>query len=252
MLQNNYIYFTKKAEVTSWREITPSNIYTVCTEMNKSGNSYGLSTSDSLVDPHMMKNTEWGAVAYLSKSKYGKKTEEVWLNPNSNCITGEAGNSVNASQTSSTNNYKSTNGQKASTTGNITGVYDMNGGTEEYVAAYVNNGNSSLQDNGSDLVNAEAKYKDVYSKGSSDTSISANNYAAASSKYGDAVYETSSSGSGSTSWYLDYSDFPHYDTPFFNRGSAYYNTVNAGVFSFDYYFGIAEGNRGFRLVVPVL
>ena len=29
----------------------------------------------------------------------------------------------------------------ASTTGNTTGVYDMNGGTSEYVAAYINNGN---------------------------------------------------------------------------------------------------------------
>ena len=104
-----------KAGVASWRYISVSNIYTVCTEMNKSGNPYGLSTSDSVVDPHMMKNTEWGAVAYLSKSKYGKETEEVWKNPNTNYLTGQAGASVSANGTTSTTDYKSTNGQKAST-----------------------------------------------------------------------------------------------------------------------------------------
>ncbi len=145
-----------KAGVTSWRNIQVSNIFTVCTEMNKSSNPYKLNTSDSVVDPHMiknsewgavaylsytvcknyngklnshmMKNDEWGAVAYLSKSKYGKETEEVWINPNSNRITGSAGNSVSASETTSTNAYNTTNGQKASTTGNVWGVYDMSGG----------------------------------------------------------------------------------------------------------------------------
>ena len=104
-----------KAGVTSWRSIQVSNIFTVCTEMNKNGNPYGLNTSDTAVDPHMMKNSEWGAVAYLSKSKYGKETEEVWINPNSNRITGQAGNSVNASETTSTNAYNTSNGMKAST-----------------------------------------------------------------------------------------------------------------------------------------
>ena len=242
-----------KAGVTSWRSITVSNIYTVCTQMNKSSNPYGLSTSDSVVDPHMMKNTEWGAVAYLSKSKYGKQTEEVWINPNSSYITGQAGNSVSASSTSTTNNYKSTNGQKASTTGNTTGVYDMSGGAWEYVAAYVDNGHSNLTTYGSNLVNAEAKYKDVYNKGSADKYT--NNYAAASSKYGDAVYETSLNGNNSyNSWYSDYSYFPDTSTPFFMRGGFYVYGSGAGVFNFTGYGGYADASKdvGFRLVVSVL
>ena len=240
-----------KAGVTSWRYITISNIYTVCTEMKKSGNPYGLNTSDSVVDPHMMKNTEWGACAYLSKSKYGKQTEEVWKNPNSNFITGQAGSSVSASSTTSTTDYKSTNGQKASTTGNTTGVYDMSGGAYEYVAAYVNNGHSNLTTNGANLVNAAAKYKDVYSVGSSD--IESNNYVAASSKYGDAVYETSSSGTGKTSWYSDHSLFPCTSQPLFYRGGAY-NSLESyeGVFYFSYETGVARSGDGFRVVVPVL
>ena len=240
-----------KAGVTSWREITVSNIYTVCTQMNKSGNPYGLSTSDSVVDPHMMKNTEWGAVAYLSKSKYGKETEEVWINPNSKYITGEAGSSVSASSTTSTNNYKSTNGQKASTTGNTTGVYDMSGGAWEYVASYLNNGDRGLQDNGKNLVNAEARYKYVYRVGKDDIYTDKYNYEEARSKYGDAVYEISSGSGIGLAWYLDESVMPRGGNPFFGRGNDCESNNSAGVFSFDSFTGYA-GNNSFRVVVPVL
>ena len=249
-----------KAGVTSWRRIMVSNIFTVCTEMNKSGNSYGLNTSDSVVDPHMMKNSEWGAVAYLSKSKYGKETEEVWINPNSNYITGQAGDSVSASYTASTNAYNTGNGQKASTTGNVTGVYDMNGGAYEYVAAYVNNGNSNLGTNGDTLVNAAEKYKDVY-KVTTDSQL--NNYNNAqptqgqgaltkdTGYYGDAVWETSNNSSRLNSWYGEHSDFPYSSYPFFHRGGVYSYTSNAGVFNFAYFDGINNSTLSFRVVVPV-
>ena len=80
-----------KAGVQSWRGITVSNIHTACTGMNNSGNSYKLSTDDSVVDPHMMKNTEWGAVAYLSYSPYCIQNK-IRINNNSNQITGYAAN----------------------------------------------------------------------------------------------------------------------------------------------------------------
>ena len=242
-----------KAGVTSWRSITISNMFTVCTNINNSGNIYGLNTSDSVVDPHMMKNTEWGAVAYLSKSKYGKETEEIWKNPNSNYITGQAGDSASASSTTSTNAYNTTNGQKATATGNITGVYDMSGGAYEYVAAYVNNGNSNLNTLGSNLVNADAKYKDVYSVGTSDSQ--SNNYAVSTPsnyKYGDSVYETSSSGSDSTSWYSNYSRFPYSSNPFFMRGGYYNVTSGAGVFDFDLTYGNNNRYCSFRVVLSVM
>ena len=47
--------------------------------------------NNSALNSHMMKNDEWGAVAYLSKSKYGKQNEEVWINNSSSYITGSAG-----------------------------------------------------------------------------------------------------------------------------------------------------------------
>ena len=200
----------------------------------------------------MMKNDEWGAVAYLSKSKYGKQNEEVWINNSSSYITGSAGNSASAgSNTGTTNDYTSTQGVKASTTGNVYGVYDMSGGAWEYVAGYVNNGNSSLTSYGSSLVNGDAKTKNVYSKGSSDSRD--NNYSANSGKYGDAVYETSANGNSSnSSWYGDCSRFPYTDLPFFLRGGYYSNGTGAGVFYFDNDIGGSDSGGSFRPVLVAL
>ena len=196
-----------------------------------------------------MKNDEWGVVAYLSKSKYGKEIEEVWINSSNSFITGSAGNSVSADENvGTTTNYTSIQGVKASTTGNVYGVYDMSGGAWEYVAGYVNN--SYTTSTGSSLVNGDAKAKNVYSKGSSDSYE--NNYNANSGKYGDAVYETSANGSNSTSWYSDYSNFPGTRYPFFNRGGDRYSRMAAGVFSFEYSDGYMYHNLSFRPVLVVL
>ena len=213
--------------VQSWRSITVNDIYTNCLNYNKTLNS------------HMMKNDEWGAVAYLSKSKYGKNAE-VDINSDSSYYTG--GGSGNA--------YVTNVGQ--STTGTVHGVYDMSGGAWEYVAAYVNNGNSNLTNYGSSLVNGDAKTKNVYSKGSSDSRD--NNYSANSGKYGDAVYETSANGnSSSSSWYGDCSIFPSTSNPFFVRGGDYDNGTNAGVFFFDNsYGGNSDGYVSFRPVLVAL
>ena len=213
--------------VQSWRSITVNDIYTNCLNYNKTLNS------------HMMKNDEWGAVAYLSKSKYGKQNEEVDINSDSSYYTG--GGSGNA--------YVTNVGQ--STTGTVHGVYDMSGGAWEYVAAYVNNGNSNLTNYGSSLVNGDAKTKNVYSKGSSDSRD--NNYSANSGKYGDAVYETSANGnSSSSSWYGDYSYFPYAGGPFFLRGGNCNNGAAAGVFSFLHYNGTSYSLDSFRPVLVAL
>ena len=126
-----------KPGVSSWRYITIGNMYTVCKNYNSTLNS------------HMMKNDEWGAVAYLSKSKYGKNGK-VDINDNSSYYTG--GGNGNA--------Y--VNNIKQSTTGTIYGVYDMSGGAGECVASYINNENSNLTDNGQSLVNGDKKTKNVY------------------------------------------------------------------------------------------
>ena len=200
----------------------------------------------------MMKNDEWGAVAYLSKSKYGKQNEEVWINNSSSYITGSAGNSASAGgNTGTTTDYTSTQGVKASTTGTVYGVYDMSGGAWEYVAGYVNNGHGNLTSYGSSLVNGDAKTKNVYSKASSDNNT--NNYNANSGKYGDAVYETSANGNSSNgSWYGDCSGFPGAGGPFFVRGGGYSDGTTAGVFYFYNSNGTSYSNSSFRPVLVAL
>ena len=234
-----------KPGVSSWRYINIGNMYTVCKNYNSKLNS------------HMMKNDEWGAVAYLSKSKYGKQNEEVWINNSSSYITGSVGNSASAEKDVGTiTDYTSTQGVKASTTGTVYGVYDMSGGAWEYVAGYVNNGDSNLTSYGSSLVNGEAKTKNVYSKGSSDDRDS--NYSANSEKYGDAVYETSANGNlGNGSWYGDYSPFPNTSGPFFIRGGEDNNGTIAGVFCFSndngfIYGGNSDSPYSFRPVLVAL
>jgi len=245
-----------KANVTSWRNIKIGDAFTTCLNMNKANNPYKLNSSDSVVDPHMVKNSEWGAVAYLSKSKYGKQTEEVFINNSGDYITGNAGNTADADgAVGVTNVYNTGSGMKASTTGNITGIYDMSGGAWERVAAYVPNGNESLGKYGENLVNGLAKYKDVYQAASTDTA--AEHYALSTptnGKYGDAIWETSSKSETpwKGSWYSDHSGFPCSIYPFFDRGGGYGNASVAGVFYFYMSNGEPNVDDGFRVVVPVL
>ena len=233
--------------VNSWRNITIDTMYTKCL-------NYDTETlQNANLNSHLMKNTEWGAVAYLAQSSYGKNAE-VWINPNQNYLTGQAGSGPSVGSTTSTSAYNSGNGPQASSTGTVYGVYDMSGGAYEYTAAYVNNGNSNLTSNGASLVSGAAYTKDVYTKGSADDRPT--NYAAAASKYGDAVYETSLSSNGTpnwnTSWYSDYSNFPYSTNPFFIRGGYYNYTSNAGLFCFNSHDGYANSNNGFRPVLVAI
>ena len=233
--------------VNSWRNITIDTMYTKCL-------NYDTETlQNANLNSHLMKNTEWGAVAYLAQSSYGKNAE-VWINPNSNFLTGQAGSGPSVGSTTSTSAYNSGNGPQASSTGTVYGVYDMSGGAYEYTAAYVNNGNSNLTSYGSSLVSGATYTKDVYTKGSADDRET--NYNANSSKYGDAVYETSLSSNGTpnwnTSWYSDYSYFPCSAGPFFIRGGNYIFPSNAGLFCFNVSSGHANSNYGFRPVLVPL
>ena len=205
-----------KPGVTSWRSITIGNMFTVCQNYNTSLNS------------HLIKNSEWGAVAYLAQSEYGKNGE-IWINNSSSYITGSVGNGTSAEQDiETTNDYTSAQGQEASTTGTIYGIYDMSGGAWERVAAYVNNG---ILNNRSAIVSAPSYMKDVYDMASGDSRQA--NYEANSDVYGDAVYETSSSAnSDNGSWYGDNAYFPYSSASCFTRGGGYSYGSRVGVFYF--------------------
>ena len=219
-------------------------------EQYKAGKSttFGEESSE-VIGSHMAKNSEWGAVAYLSHSSYGLNGTEIERNTNSNIITG--GSSIKSEI------YTTNAGQ--STTGNAYGVYDMSGGSHERTSNYVNYGSSSsdlLKYGGTskdDLYGADAteqststKYKTVYE--ASGTSQFRSYYLAAGKK-GDGVYETSDQfTSTSGSWFEACSTFPSTYNPFFYRGG-YYNTSMAGVFCFNYESGADGSTSSFRVVL---
>ena len=109
---------------------------------DNSDNIYGFTSSD---DIHMIKNMEWGAVAYLSHSKYGIN-EKISFNSNNGYLTGCGPQSSGSTSWGSTcNGYDTMLGKSASTTGNIYGVYDMSGGSWEYVMGnMVNSENNNI------------------------------------------------------------------------------------------------------------
>jgi hypothetical protein len=145
-----------------------------------------FATDTNNVDTHMMKNIEWGTVAYLSQSAFGKNAE-ITLNSNASYYVG--GGSGTA--------YVTNVGQ--STTGNIYGIYDISGGSYEYV---MGNNNNLAGSSGLTPSTINDKYIDRYTGYDS-------------TKYGDALYETSTTTSGTTAWYGDNSASGN---PWFMRG----------------------------------
>ena len=254
------IRMVSKPSRLSWRAITEKNIYANSLNMYENLGS------------HEMKNSEWGAVAYLAQSAYGRNGNEIGINQNYLGLytdgteipryTGAGpGGTADVQGTmyeydatfESTYAWNTTQGKKASTTGNIYGVYDLNGGAWEYMAGYVNNGHSYLASQGGTLTDAtnmhtKQVYKASATDGASDTRAA--NYALNSGVYGDAVYETStSSASSSGSWNGDYSYFPCAGSPFFERGGGGYSGSNAGAFTFHSTHGGADYYSGFRTVL---
>ena len=196
----------------------------------------------------MMKNSEWGAVAYLTESKYGRNTTVVTRNTDSGYYTGGA---------STAGAYKDNILQ--STTGNVYGIYDTVGGAYEYVASYIaNNQNSYGYQFASNAGTSSSKndktestkYATVYKYNTTSDSYQ-NNYDLNLNKvFGDGTTETSTSGIGTSSWHSASSDFVGMSYPFFWRGGACNSSV-AGSFCFYSYDGGASSDSGFRPVCVV-
>ena len=156
-----------KPNVTSWRYINVSNAFNVSLKMNDEENRYGFSSN---VDTHMMKNSEWGVVAYLSQSRYGKLgnadysgiNKEVYQNKSDKYITGCSwgypGGGTEEDYGCQYTYDIDINGTGASTTGNIYGIYDMSGGAWEYV---MGNYNDIIASSGF-IEMPESKYYDKY------------------------------------------------------------------------------------------
>ncbi len=131
----------------SWKYIKLGTAFMNCYNMNGNSNVYGIRAGQ--VDSHLIKNTEWGCVAYLSASQYGVVPTINDLRENDITWTGEKNYVNNISQ---------------STTGNVTGIYDMNGGVWEHVAAYYDNGDSNLNLYGTEAFESNNQLKSIYTK----------------------------------------------------------------------------------------
>lgn len=261
---------------TSWRFINIGNSFLNCLNM-KDNTDYGLSTN---ADTHLMKNIEWGAIAYLAGSQYGKTPT---INNRNSCYT--AGN-----------DYKANVSQ--STTGNVTGIYDLNGGIWERVAAYWNNGDSKLSEHGTTIIfpnnslnSVYTKYWDKYevseneitqmnnglwnkdaSENSTRKSITDDRYNLMKNIKGDAMYEITNiysyygkDSSNNYTWIeittdmsqnynSDFARIGNTSIPFLGRGGYWANKDSAGIFAF-YGFGAnynaATSFIGFRPTLTI-
>jgi len=105
-----------------------SSFFYISRSMENSGNAYGFDkTKDTTLDTHMLKNSEWGAVAYLTQSIYGRCSSST------SCVEVSFNNYFEDNGIAATGGYNYLENISQSTTGNAYGVYDMSGNLYEYV-----------------------------------------------------------------------------------------------------------------------
>jgi len=255
--------------VKSLRYQTVSNQFATSQKFSASGNAYGLNHTNT--NAHMMKNSEWGSVAYLSHSAYGINGE-IYINNSSNYFTGRSGGGVGSDDLSTTSygNYtwlgqsvgtdnsigsyetNRTLGTYASTTGNVTGVYDMSGGAWEYVMGVLADSSGKPRSGKSTELNSGFNGT-VYNEGADETYTVGMNFP--NTKYYDlymnrylltvyGLYEINN-------WYGDYATFIGSEYPWSERGGRYSNGSLAGIFAFEVGDGAISNYRSWRSVLVV-
>jgi len=229
------------------------------------GSSYGIDTTK--LNTHMMKNVEWGAVAYLTQSIYGKygnpmysgANKEIYLKYSKNrseasdgtvtytanpkeYVTGISSGRVVTETTKGLDEFEiclydditdrgngtGSCGGGASTTGNIYGIYDMSGGPLRTVASY---------------------FDSTFDQSNSNGFIAVSNYSGTAEynipvKYLN-IYKTKTSGqecnggvcygqgfSETYKWYKDFSYFSNDNYRWSVRGTYTSNVAAAGIFSY--------------------
>ena len=266
-----------KPNVNSWRGINVANAFYTVYDYKRN------------LDSHMMKNTEWGAVSYLQHSKYGSMSS-VRINNHSDFKTGYAsvleptcvydGTNRDCSKYGNTNDvtnlWNTSVGYLASTTGNITGVYDMSGGAWEYVMGVMADKKGNLISGKNNLSNSgfngvyeapntdgdtsgltslttgkdfpESKYYDIYSYSSNSMNYQRRILGDATGEMGPFanVY-----GPQIGSWYSGEAFMSGGISSFLARGHAYHGSIGASVFAFVSSLGGAGNNTSFRIVLAV-
>ena len=270
-------------DLTSLRTRIVSNDFT----SSKVFQNYGLSSN---IDSHLLTNLEWGAVSYLTHSMFGlcdgTSCRGLYQNNSSGYYTGRSGGDVSGSDalqltnvygsdtTTSTTTYNS-NGyytykgyfidysgnitttkdesKVASTTGNVTGVYDMSGGAHDAVMGnMVNSSNefypvtSGTDWNGTSTL--DSKYYNSYSYGTTYNDVQAFNR----TRLGDATAETLGTSSGDLAGWQPgigitgaSTNAVYWMFPWFHRGGNY-SSSDSEVFNFNRDNGFSYANKTFR------
>ena len=266
-----------KPNVYSWRGIQVANAFYT---------SYNYQRN---LDSHMMKNTEWGAVAYLQHSKYGSTTS-VRLNNNSDYLTGYQANNEPTCGYTGTNeecnkycndgtcNTAYPNSILASTTENITGIFDMSGGSFDYIMGIMEDENGNPMSGRNSLYNSgfngtfgcptcdndtsglteliggydflDSTYYDTYAYATVDERYQRRILGDATGEMGpfsSATYLTQTRKIGS--WYNDQSHFVFPDEPWFVRGMVHTDGVYSGEFTFVNTYGHIDSRVSFRIIL---
>ena len=269
---DNYQIKPNQKSLTS---INLATMYNTSRSTILNASKYGLNNN---VDTHMMKNIEWGAIAFLTNSIYGRYNDastciasgcEVWIN-NINTgygsgtavsgqpqwgpsITGCAGTfasvGISNSQTTCASGYDwKTKGVNASTTGNQYGIYDMSGGAWEYVMGVQKDANGNVQVGSSGFSTSslpDSKYYDLYDYQAED-GVGYTRY-----HLGDATREVlkNNSSQWENAWWSDYAYNIYSSEPWVIRGGRYHYGSAAGVFDFYRYGGWGDTGGSFRSVL---
>ncbi len=193
-----------------------------------------MNNSDK-IDSHLIKNSEWSAVAYLASSLYGKNSE-VLPNNYSKQITGCGANVGSVGGNSACLNSYGTvlsNEYNSSTTGNISGVFDMSGCLWERTMGLQKNSLGEIDYSLSGFTSLNPKYYDLY-----EHSTSGNQYG--NSGYGQAISETAG-------WYGDYATITNGSTNHWTLRSGDQNGgTSSGLFAFMTSSGASYWTHGTR------
>ena len=267
-----------KPNTYSWRNIQVANAFYTSYDYKRE------------LDSHMMKNTEWGAVAYLQHSKYGSATS-VRLNNNSSSITGYAANDepvcdysqekieCQISCSDGTCNIAYPNSILASTTNNTSGIFDMSGGSWEYVMGVIVDESGNPMSGRNSISNSKfngtfgcptcdndssgltqltegyewpnKKYYDIYLNNGSDQNYTSRILGDATGEMGPFKGYTSTTAGLKRigSWYDDHPFLVTNYVPWFVRGGNRGDGSMAGIFCFGNNFGDVLTWISFRLIL---
>ena len=236
-----------KPNVTSLKYNNISNFFYASRSMEQTGNSFGFVSSE--VDTHMSKNNEWGAVAYLTQSIYGRCTDSttcaaVGINNNKNTITGY-GAPAGSNDSATNGAYNTTLGKDASTTGTIYGIYDMAGGSYEFVMGIFADTNGKPRSGYT--IGSNSGFTGMLSDGTTYTGI-----AFPDSKYYNLYTGSSYTGHALTEtqdWYGSFAFFADKSQPCFYRGGGYNMSLSAIIFNFIGSPGGGDKNLSSRFVI---